>query len=1598
MTLCHLRKYTTVVFAIALVAVAIAYIATDLSQADEDQPHTITFDPNTGEAKESRIYVAENVIGSIYIPGNDFTVDGVEYEYTKDGYSFVGWSENPNSLTANIMEGSVWEVHADMTLYAIWDANTYDVTLHYGNTTTTIGVKYGTTTDTTHMMFLSPPGMSDYVIVGWTTYDMVAEGEKDLGGNAYVLRSGEDVEYYSLKIALKRPGNVDNLYPVYAYKYDVSGNVSVNLGSEATGCYYITGSATSGGGVNISGGSPTLYLDSLTLDFSARTNSNSAPVVISNGADVTIVTLSDCVIKGGSNQSVTPRPSAYVGYAGINVKSGSSLTISSASIGSLTATGGSVKAVYVNSGWGGTRYNAFAGAGIGADGRNGGDDGCGSITINGGTVTATGGSGYIPYNNPNYYTVISGPGIGGSGGTVTITTGCTVVAASGNLARYSGETYYTTTAGIARDPIYCSVENVDPDANVSRFGRNTSSTSAQTVATLSFQFTGSVVGSATSFTIDGENTVNLGGIGIDNDTTIEIDASLISDGSTVTITSAAMNYFTGTAYETDPENHIFTVRNITMSTDAYTGTVSFSVNGSLLSEPIGYYGGVYNYSESGGESSYNFYNSYSLVLAANGSNPPSTTTATVRFALVLYETYSFLGMEIKSGNNWVEFTDYTADYDSVQGAVIISANVTLGYGRDSTIANDLSFTIDKKSYEITIQNVYSGGDSFPDGIVTSDTTVPSGISWNSGNSIGTHGVYHDGTVTYVVNTNNEPRPFHLDSVIVDGRSVGYADNGDGTYSFTLYNVVSDRNIAINFTETVIVKAYVPVVRGTSTVIGTMILVDESGNALASSYGSDSDGEYYYAAIEKNKAVRFTVEIFGNDYGLAAVYAIASDMSTTRIGYQSGGDYILSAVTSDTSLVADVTNLTYWVVIRSGSTDYLFKVPADSYYAAPSLEEIESIGSLYIKRGYEFGYWDIVQIQVDADQNVTVIGVGGEESKLPGEERKIASDIMYKAVWTDTKISYSLSFDLQGGEADNPDHYFIDDGTVIQNPTRKGYVFDYWTGTGIDGTAQSIVFDADTYGDRAYVAHWTEAIFLQVELRDNNLHINPDDAVIEVRSFQFGSAYGSLPIFSNYADGSVTYIFYGWALPDGTKIDSNTRVDIYDDQYIVIIWVINHGFIINVDNTSTGGVISSVSSCAIDTEITVNLLPSQGYTAVGLLINGVPAGDFVAGSSTYTFTPVSNTTLKGVFQTIEYTVTIYTGIGPDYSDTPIVYTYTVNDNLTISSASVTSIPGYAFDGWSLHPGGEVAVTNAIIIESPTTVNYTYWEVWHIVKYHITYDPFRGDNVSEFSIGDSITLVPISVSGMYFAGWFDNEEYSGDPVESFTATSDHDLFFYARLIPKAYAPVAVDFVYDGKLKTVASENETYSVQPGGVISATDAGTYSFTLSLAPGYIWDDGTTDSKDYVWSICSRHVYVIADSSEWRFGQTIEIGGFTVIGLADSHMLSASAAPESEIADIGTYRNIIDPDSVTIIDQYDDSVKANYIIHLTDGMISVSDPMYSSVTVTVEPGDEEDSDGFGASLRDLLESDSMRNVAPFLILALFLIILYAALSWRWDRT
>ena len=115
-----------------------------------------------------------------------------------------------------------------------------------------------------------------------------------------------------------------------------------------------------------------------------------------------------------------------------------------------------------------------------------------------------------------------------------------------------------------------------------------------------------------------------------------------------------------------------------------------------------------------------------------------------------------------------------------------------------------------------------------------------------------------------------------------------------------------------------------------------------------------------------------------------------------------------------------------------------------------------------KEGYHFKEWQVISGGVTIKNNKFLMPNDNVEVKAIFEKDAPAP------------TEYTITYDLAGGTAEgNPDTYTIETRTfTLKNPTKSGYTFTGWSGTGLDGeNNMTVTIPKGSTGNRSYTAHW-----------------------------------------------------------------------------------------------------------------------------------------------------------------------------------------------------------------------------------------------------------------------------------------------------------------------------------------------------------------------------------------------------------------------------------------------------------------------------------------------------------------------------------------------
>ena len=382
------------------------------------------------------------------------------------------------------------------------------------------------------------------------------------------------------------------------------------------------------------------------------------------------------------------------------------------------------------------------------------------------------------------------------------------------------------------------------------------------------------------------------------------------------------------------------------------------------------------------------------------------------------------------------------------------------------------------------------------------------------------------------------------------------------------------------------------------------------------------------------------------YGVGATLPTADDMTYT--GHTFKGWYDNEGLTGDPVTAiggTEMGNKEYWAKWEINQYTITFDTAGGSAIAPITQDYGTAITAPAdpTREGYTFAGWDTAIPATMPAHNMTIT-----------------------AQWTVNQ--YTITYDLDGGTAEgNPDTYTVEtDAFTLKNPTRPGYTFTGWSGTGLTGEDNlTVTIPKGSTGNRSYTAHWSLNTYsITYDLNGGTASGNPTSYTVE-----------SATITLNQPT-KTGYTFTGWSGTDLTGED-NLTVTIpagsTGDRSYTAHWSLNT---YSITYDLNGGTVSgnpdfyTVESAAI----TLNPPTRTGYTFIGW------SGTDLSGSDNLTVTiptgSIVNRSYTAHWSLNTYSITYDLDGGTAFGNP---------DSYTVESAAITlnepTKAGYVFNGWS-----------------------------------------------------------------------------------------------------------------------------------------------------------------------------------------------------------------------------------------------------------------------------------------------------------------------------
>lgn len=499
------------------------------------------------------------------------------------------------------------------------------------------------------------------------------------------------------------------------------------------------------------------------------------------------------------------------------------------------------------------------------------------------------------------------------------------------------------------------------------------------------------------------------------------------------------------------------------------------------------------------------------------------------------------------------------------------------------------------------------------------------------------------------------------------------------------------------------------------------------------------------------------------------------------------------------------------------------------------------------------------------KNGTISCTNGISATLSGVKATI-SNVDNDTVCTlgYSPITYTISYTLNGGVVSgNPSSYTIEsDSFTLKNPTKEGYEFIGWTGTGLSSITKSVTISKGTHENKSYVANF-EKLKLSTELIVNN----GDGSSIKDVEYGNNAVY-DVSAKTGYSEGTISCTNGISATLNGGKV---TISNVVNNTVCTLIYSPNS---YTLTMNPNGGVISSNSLWLIDDDgvasKTIRYLETYGilpiptrdkYKFLGwsknskkLSEDGVSYG--VEESTLYNI--ADNSTIYAIWGKDTYNVelSVINGAGNNTKNVEIdnSATFTISPNSGYSNPIVSCT-----NGQTATISGNSVITGNITNNTVCTAKYLP------IDYKIVYDLNGGvaDNRNKYTVEmETFTLNRPTKKGYDFVGWIGS---NGETLEldiTIPKGSTGDKNYTAKYTKSIYK---ITYVSDefGTITGISEEELEYMSNPSGTSEKPNSGYNTLKWIANVDVVLDDGTVLVKGS--SISSKQIKKVVVNSNIQF-------------------------------------------------------------------------------------------------------------------------------------
>jgi len=468
--------------------------------------------------------------------------------------------------------------------------------------------------------------------------------------------------------------------------------------------------------------------------------------------------------------------------------------------------------------------------------------------------------------------------------------------------------------------------------------------------------------------------------------------------------------------------------------------------------------------------------------------------------------------------------------------------------------------------------------------------------------------------------------------------------------------------------------------------------------------SEEDGKYSFTKEFTNATEdkSFTIK-----YGATAtISATATNAGYTLTGFNGGVSqdpddkhYYFVAGAEDINIIATAENNKYNIVYNAnggmlaGSSEDSYKQENVIYNKITTLLE-----NRFTKAGYGFESW-----------NTASDGSGTTYERLASFTYEEIGDLTLYAQWT--PIKYNVVYSPNGGEGNMDGHndvVYDQEITLKENSfTRTGFTFAGWSYT--DSEGNKVIKNA---GDKVknLTSNSSETVIINAEWNENSYNVayNSNYTSIDSASTDVSKTVETVRYTEEFGLRNVTdsalnfailgYEFVGWTLDKsdvsnpqkaGTLV-SKLATGTTDDNLVTYyaIWKPVHYFIAFDANGGHGDMAQIDAIYGEEVSLPANTFTKTGYDFAGWALSStgeVVYADQASNVKNLATTTDAVATLYAKWTATPYTITVNANNGTfnglELADDKYVYTYTIEDNITLLDETNLTRRGYSLLGFT-----------------------------------------------------------------------------------------------------------------------------------------------------------------------------------------------------------------------------------------------------------------------------------------------------------------------------